>query len=127
MNCLKVKSGVLFTSIAPAGFRILGALEHCARIIGHDLTITSACDGIHSGPTDPHYRGMAYDVRTSDLPDPTKDALLKMLLEELCDHQETPQPVGIGFATRQWYGQIEHRNQVGEHLHIQLRNGHTYP
>src|SRR6185437_3784324 len=68
--CVRVKEGVLFTKIAPAGFHILSALDMIARQSGHDLTITSACDGEHSGENDPHHRGEAYDVRTHDLPDP---------------------------------------------------------
>jgi hypothetical protein len=68
--CVRVKPGVEFTTIAPGGFELLSAIALTAKEIDHDLTITSACDGLHSGPDDPHHRGEAYDIRTHDLPSP---------------------------------------------------------
>jgi len=109
--CVRVKDGVEFAVIAPAGFRILAALEHVAQHINHDLTITSGTDGVHSGPNDPHYRGEAYDVRTSDLPD--KATALARIMEFL--GEET------------FFGFIEEYLAAGEHIHIQLRQGMHYP
>lgn len=108
--CLRVKDGVQFTVIAPGGFRILWALETVADRIAHDLTITSACDGAHSGPTDPHHRGEAYDVRTHDLPDPK--LALSYLQQELGDR---------------FFAWIEDEGHDNEHLHVQVRKGTVYP
>ena len=107
---LLVKEGVAFTIIAPAGFRILGALEEVARAHALTVTITSACDGEHSGPDDPHHRGLAYDIRTHDLPDPA--IFLQELQEEL--------------GTDEFYSFIEAEGTPNEHIHCQLRKGHTY-
>ena len=77
--CVRVKLVVLFTrvmpdgevrSLAPGGIAILSALDLTAKEIGHDLTVTSALDGTHSGPEDPHPYGNALDVRTHDLSSP---------------------------------------------------------
>ena len=77
MGVLRVKDGVQFTKIAPGGFRILAGLDNVCRTVPFDLVITSACDGEHSGPADPHHRGEAFDVRSHDLPD--KQAVLGLL------------------------------------------------
>jgi hypothetical protein len=109
--CLRVKDGVQFTVISPAGFHMLAALEQVAARISHDVTITSACDGEHSGLDDPHHRGEAYDVRTHDLPD-ANAALnyLKMLLSEA-----------------KFYAFLEDPATENEHIHVQLRHGILYP
>lgn len=107
---VRVKPGALFTVIAPGGFVILAAIEHAAWVCNTDLTITSACDGVHSGPNDPHHRGEAFDVRTHDLADPMK------VLESL---QLTLGPRFFAF--------IESPGTTNEHIHIQVRKGTTYP
>jgi hypothetical protein len=62
---LRVKSGVRFDRIAPAGFRILAALDNAARVMGVDLTITCGTEGHPSD--DPHSTGEAVDVSVSGL------------------------------------------------------------
>ncbi len=89
---------------------MLWALEQVADVISHDITITSACDGTHSGPDDPHHRGEAYDIRTHDLPD--KDLVLSRLQDLL----------GGRFFI--W---VEDAGQDNEHIHLQVRKGTTYP
>ena len=111
MSVLLVKPGVEFKVIAPAGFRILWALTEVASGDGPDLTITSACDGAHSGPDDPHHRGEAYDVRCHDLPDP---ALVLQDLQHI-------------LGTGQFFSFIEDPGTANEHIHVQLRKGMTYP
>lgn len=109
--CVRVKDGVQFTMIAPGGFRMLAALIHTADFIAHDLTITSACDGEHSGPDDPHHRGEAYDVRTHDLPDP--NLALNAIMAFL--------------GVIKFYGFIEDEGTDNAHIHIQVRKGLLYP
>src|SRR5271157_3264171 len=101
MGVVRVKNGVQFTKIAPGGFRILSALDVVAESLSYDLTITSACDGEHSGPSDPHHRGEAYDVRVHDLLD--KDAVLKALKFELGD--------------KHFFAFLEDSNAPNEHIH----------
>lgn len=103
---------------SPGGVRILAAFDHAAKVIGHDMTITSGCDGEHSGPLDPHHRGDAYDGRTHDLPD--KQAALKELQD---------------FLGPDFYVFIEDPDEVthadpdrsNEHFHAQVRKGTVYP
>ena len=128
---VRVKDGVQFTTIAPAWFALLAALTTAARLCRMDLTITSACDGAHSGPDDPHHRGEAYDVRTHDYSDAVTDALLYHVLELLRppgEAQATPVPgTPRSLALAQWFGFIESPGTSNEHLHVQLRRGRVYP
>lgn len=107
---VRVKDGVEFTLIAPGGARILAALDYVAGQIAHDLTITSACDGAHSGSDDPHHRGEAYDVRTKDLPD--KQLALSTL---------------ESFLGERFFAWIEDADTDNEHIHVQVRKGTVYP
>jgi hypothetical protein len=109
---VRVKDGVHFTIIAPAGFRILESISCVARKVGIDLTITSACDGMHSGPEDPHHRGEAYDIRTHDLGD-SKTVVLNALQALL--------------PTASFYVFLEAPGTANEHIHAQVRKGTTYP
>lgn len=109
---LRVTAGVEFTLIAPAGFHILSILDELARDQSRDLILTSACDGAHSGPGDPHHLGEAYDVRSHDFPEEEKPVFLKALTLRL----------GPGF-----YAFLEDPGLANEHFHVQLRHGATYP
>jgi len=111
---VKVKDGVEFRVIAPGGFVLLAAVVATARNLDVDLTLTSACDGAHSGPDDPHHRGEAYDIRTHDLWDP------KRVLDELISNLEAHDP-GRFFAF------LEAPGTENEHIHCQVRKGTSYP
>lgn len=117
VHIVKVKPGVTFDVIAPAGFRILGAIERCARALMLDLTITSGTDGAHVGGVgDPHATGEAYDVRTSDFDPATVDTIAAWLATEL----------GSLFTVIH-----EHpgdtADTTAEHLHIQRLKSTIYP
>lgn len=121
MNAIWALPSAQFTTIHPAGFRLIAALHAAAQAIGHDLTITSACDGAHSGPEDPHHLGCAYDVRIHDLPDP------QAALEAIMNQLGTPTPDSGGLVTAQFFGWIEQAGTPNSHIHLQLRHGQTYP
>lgn len=129
-NRVRVKPGVQFTVIAPGGFRLLGAIERAARVVGCDLTITSACDGVHSGPDDPHHRGEAYDIRTHDLDEGQKGAVLAVMLAycRLDDEPPAEKVAGVPFslATQKFFGFLEAPGTDAEHLHVQCRKGEAY-
>src|SRR6266568_9531704 len=111
---VRVADGVRFAVIAPAGFRILAALDWVAQTLGHDITITSGTDGAHSGPDDPHHLGCAYDGRTHDLSNTAaKHRLLTYTMGFLGDEK--------------FFGWIEAAGTANEHIHVQLRHGATYP
>jgi hypothetical protein len=127
MNGVRFKAGVLPIKPAPAGIRILGALDATARRLKRDLLVTCA-DKEHP-PADPHSTGEAFDVRTHDVDDATKRLILRELMLELQnegDMLDAPIATGIGLSTLYFYGQIEFPNDPREHLHIQLRRGVTY-
>lgn len=110
MGVIRVKDGVAFTKIAPAGFHILAVLDNLVQALPFDVTITSACDGEHSGPKDPHHLGEAYDVRSHDLPNPV--AFLGRFKEAL----------GPSF-----YAFLEDPGTTNEHIHAQRAKGTVYP
>lgn len=112
MNIVRVKPGVLFTVIAPGGFRILSAIDQTATELNMDLTITSGCDGAHSGPDDPHHRGEAYDIRSHEFDAEEKQAILSCLRKILGDR---------------FYFFLEAGNTPNEHFHGQVCKGTTYP
>jgi hypothetical protein len=125
------KAGVLpIGTLAPAGVRILGALDGLARQLQHTLTVTCA-DKAH-GPTDEHTLGEAFDVRTHDLGEDTKQALLHELLIALSDNASTdvPKPVVSvsmpNLATQRFYAQLENHGQPDEHIHVQRRKHTVY-
>jgi hypothetical protein len=114
MGVVRVKDGVQFTIIRPAGFRILSAIDQEAANLDYDLTITSACDGPHSGPGDPHHTGEAYDIRTHDFPNgPLKKQVLDGIMQKL------------GWDC--FYGFLEAEGTDNEHIHCQRKKGTAYP
>ena len=104
----------LATPLSPAGARILEALKKVAAFIDFDITITSANDGKHSGPQDPHHRAAAFDLRTKTLQEPQKALLLRLLREELYGNP------------RRFYAFLEDTGGPNEHIHVQERLGTTY-
>jgi hypothetical protein len=112
-SVVRVKDGVLFSKIAPGGFRILSAIETTARKLNDDLWITSACDGTHSGPNDPHHRGEAYDVRSHDFLAGEKAMLLNAFQSLLPGDQ--------------FYCFLESAGTANEHFHLQVKKGTEYP
>lgn len=112
--CVRIKEGVIFNMTAesvPAMAHMLSALDMVARQCGHDLTITSAADGKHSGPEDPHPHGKALDIRTHDLPD--KQAVLSSLKIVLGDQH--------------FFAFLEDPDSENQHIHAQVKKGTTYP
>lgn len=111
MGQVRLKPGVEFKVIAPAGMRILEVLKSIVRSYPFDVTITSGTDGVHSGPTDPHYLGMAYDIRTQDLNTAQKHLLLTDLLKTLGPH---------------FSAFIESPGTPNEHIHCQRLHGTVF-
>ena len=113
MSVVLVKSNVLFSVIAPGGFRILSAIDRTAAALDCDLVITSACDGLHSGELDPHHRGEAYDIRSHDFSQEQKDRILAQIMTYL--------------GWDRFYGFIESPGTDNEHIHVQTKKGVPYP
>jgi hypothetical protein len=109
---LKTKPGVEFTTIRPAGFLILQALKQASKQLGVDLVITSACDGTHSGPSDPHHSGEAYDVRSHDLAPELRPKVVDAVMAIL--------------GRERFFGFLEAAGTSNEHFHFQRHQGQTF-
>lgn len=124
---LRTKAGVEFAQIQAGGFRLLGALEATAREMGRILTITCGTEG--HGPTDPHTRGLAYDVSVLGMA-PDDLVLLRAHLMEALPADlftvlyEVPQLPGPGVL--QAIATLNTRASA-PHLHLQVRKGTVYP
>ena len=120
---LSALPSVQFATIAPAGFRLLAALEECSLVAKLDLVLTSGTDGAHSGEADPHHAGCAYDVRSHGLTAEQKQLVLEYTMSVL----GTPLAQDGGLATAQFFGWLEAAGEANEHFHFQLRRGMSYP
>lgn len=110
-----VKPGVIFAPCHPAGgMRILEVLKTIAPGLDFDICITSATDGVHSGPDDPHHKGNAFDLRTHGLTPAQKGVLLDLLQKNLYKNP------------RKFYAFLESPGTGNEHIHVQVRNGVVY-
>jgi len=110
---VRAKPGILFSTVAPGGFRILAAIDQAALRLDCELSITSACDGEHSGADDSHHRGEAYDVRSHDFSTEQKQRLLAQIMQYL--------------GWERFYGFLEAPGTENEHFHFQVKKGTAYP
>ena len=118
--------------LMPAGFAILTALGVVARTWPTDIEITCGSEGKHSGPTDPHKRGEAIDVRTNNLTKEQKYQLVVDVIVQLrSGATDTVRMVGKtevdGWCTDHFFACVESPGQPNEHAHFQVRRGTSYP
>lgn len=120
MGVVRCLPSVVLTGLAPAGIRLLSALDLMAQTIRRDLTVTCGLEAHTEGA---HPRGEALDVRTRDLSEPQilvlVDGLKKVLGRDFTVLYEVPtKPVGalapISFVNA---------GATGPHLHLQLKKG----
>ena len=126
MNVLRVKAGVRFDVIRPAGFRILSALDQAAQVCSVDLEISSGTDS-HTAP-DPHALGEAYDVSVKALTGSqiveVRRTVTMMLgpaftvLYEVPFLPTDPALQAIAYINRE---------ATGPHVHIQRKRGTIFP
>ena len=126
MNVLRHRPSVRFDVIAPAGFRILAALDAAAQRYHVDLMVTSGTDS-HAMP-DPHATGEAFDVSVQTLSaqqiadvkahlERTLGALFTVLYEvPKTPSDPTLRPIA--------YVNVK---ATGPHFHIQPRKGTIFP
>lgn len=117
---LFMKPGVVLTTIAPGGMRILEALKATAKDLAIDIAIT--CGNEAHEDDDPHTLGAAIDFRTHDWSDEFKQKVLLVLMQQL---QRGPDDLVVeasqGLATLHFFGWIEHPGAYNEHCHVQVR------
>lgn len=113
MADLRCTPDVRFDELTEAGLLMLSTLRVLAKPLPFDtLWVTAAANGVHSGPTDPHYRGLAFDVRTHLFP--TRAARFKF-----CDQLTA----ALG---PQFFAFVEDPDAPNEHIHVQVAKGHAY-
>lgn len=126
MNVVRVKAGVKFDRLAPAGVRILSAADQVARECGVDLEITCGTEG-HAAD-DPHTLGEAFDfsVRNFDVDHilDVRERLMRGLgqlftvLYERPDHPTDKRLAVIAYVNSK---------ASAPHLHVQRKTGTLYP
>jgi hypothetical protein len=123
---VRLLASVTLNGLAPAGVRILAALDRATQILKRDLVVTCGTDSHPSD--DPHTKGCALDVRTKDLPEGAILALVAALRADLgadftvlYEVPTTPNGVLASIA-------YVNTGASAAHLHIQLRKGFgSYP
>ena len=117
MGRLFTKPGVDYgEGLAPAGHVVYNVVKRLTAAYDFNMTVTSARDGNHSGPNDPHKRGEALDFRSKHL---TADEKARVL----ADIQRV-----LYAEPRRFYAFLEDPGQPNEHFHVQLRRGlRNYP
>lgn len=125
MNVVRHRPGVRFEVIAPAGFRILAALDRTAQQVGVDLLITSGTDS-HSGGA--HPTGEAYDVSVLGLSAQqiadvrgTLITILGPLFTVLYEVQKVPSDPTLRPIA---FVNVE---ATGPHVHIQRKRNTVFP
>lgn len=100
---------------------ILNAIQIASEQLGYGLMITSGTDGQHSGLSDPHHMGRAYDVHSHDFVN--KDSVLLTIMLALNDGPTSVADGGL--ITEHFFGWLENAGQDDEHFHLQVRRGVT--
>ena len=127
MRYVRVKTGAGFPTLAPAGVRILAALDAAASSLGVVLLVTSGSEERGRSLSDPHMTGEAADVRVSHLADGQVRALVADLRSLL-----GPAFTVLYEVPTAYHGplaDIAYRSAgaTAPHLHIQRAKGTSWP
>jgi hypothetical protein len=128
MSVVRLKDGAGFPVLAPAGVRILAAVDTACRSFGRDLTITSGSEGRGRKVTDPHMTGEALDLSVAGFT-PGEIVRLKALLEAdlgplFTVLYETPsKPLDTALAAVAYVN----RDATATHIHIQRKKQTVWP
>jgi len=121
-----LKAGAGFPVLAPAGIRILAALDQTAQQFGLVLLVTSGSEPMGRDPADPHPLGEAVDVSVQGLtPDDIRELRNEFMVRlgsAFTVLYETPHPspelASIAYVNPK---------ATGDHFHLQRRKGTTWP
>lgn len=115
-----------FSTLAPAGIRILAALDNAARVLGIDLTITCASEG--HPPGDPHSTGEAMDVRVRGFSTVVTLKLVLFLQQVLGPLFTVLLETPLAFVDPDLAKiQTVNPQASGPHIHIQRKKDTTWP
>jgi len=125
VNVVRHRPAASFDVIAPAGFRLLAALDRTAQQVGVDLMITSGTDSHAAGA---HPTGEAYDVSVLGLSAQqiadvrgTLIAILGPLFTVLYEVPKVPSDPTLRPIA---YVNVD---ATGPHLHVQRKKGTIFP
>lgn len=126
MNVVRHRPSARFDVIAPAGFRILAALDRAAQICRVDLMVTCGTDS-HALP-DPHPLGEAFDV-----------SVLGLSAQQIADvHAQLTRDLGPLFTVLYEVPHVPsdptlrsiayvNMDATGPHFHLQRKKGTVFP
>ncbi len=132
MGVLRIRAGATIQNPAPAGLRILSALDQWALMADQDVVITSGDEGSDwRAPTDPHQTGEAYDVSLKGF-DPEQLVTAYRFLAKTLGARFTvlfEVPPAIISTLPQALIDIAWVNTkaTGMHFHLQRKRGTTFP
>lgn len=123
---VRMKEGVSFARLLPAGVRILSAVDQACEWLNRDLTISCGNEG--HGALDPHTLGEAVDVSVMLLSPPTIAKLLQWLRQLLGPafyaqyetHTPPDDPQLRAIA-------VVNPAATAPHIHIQRAKGTVFP
>ncbi len=125
--CIRVKPGVKFGVIAPAGFAILAAVHAACWRLQTDLTISCGSEGHPT--TDPHSEGAAFDLSVQGLNDPQIIELVMFLRHTLGQRfyatYETPGTPREALVIADVA--VKNPQATSGHIHIQRARNTVYP
>lgn len=128
VSVVRPKPGVGFPVLAPAGIRILSALDIVCQVLGRDLVVTSGSESRGRKATDPHATGEAADLSVSGFT-PGEIVRLKNLLEvelgaAFTVLYETPaKPLDTALAAVAYVNPAA----TATHIHIQRKKNTVFP
>lgn len=122
---VRVKPGVKFDRIAPAGFVLLGTIARLPAIIKKDVWITCGTEAHPTG--NPHTRGEAFDIGVTDMSaDDIEDVLKEFYLlgpKFYAQYEVKTRPSDPTLAQLC----VVNPEASGPHIHAQVARGQQYP
>lgn len=79
---ISLKEGMLIKEINPWTMEVLQCLLNVGMAWNYNPTITEGCGAVHM-KTSYHYKNLAFDIRTNDLPEAKRVAYHDAIKEEL--------------------------------------------
>lgn len=131
---VRFKPGAAVHVLAPAGIRILAAIDWAAQAAGIVLTITSGSESRGRKPEDPHMTGEAFDLSVTDLRGQQIVSLFRHMRQHLGPaftvlYEVPTMPEDQSNLESEVLRSIAYvnPNATAPHIHIQRKKGTTWP
>jgi len=133
MAHVQFKPGAAVARLAPAGIRILGAIDAAAHASGVVITITSGSEDRGRAPSDPHMTGEAFDISVAGFTAQQVVAIYRYLRQflnaaftVLYEVPALPTATTIEGDLLRGIAYVN-PSATAPHIHIQRRKGTTWP